>query len=63
MMSLRIRMVAALLLVFCSGAAAAQDQFQWLEDPKNPRALSWAQTQTAASRAAIAAMTGHEAIK
>jgi len=42
--------------------ATAQDSFQWLETPTDPRALEWAARETARSQAAIAAMPERAAI-
>lgn len=43
--------------------ATAQDSFQWLETPTDPRALEWARKETQAAQAKIAAMPDRATIE
>lgn len=56
--------IACLLLASSLATpVAAQDRYQWLENPTDPNALTWAKDQTAKAQATIAAMPNHAAIE
>ncbi|MEG3176673.1 prolyl oligopeptidase family serine peptidase [Sphingomonas sp. RB3P16] len=56
--------LAALLVASCLATpVAAQDRYQWLENPTDPKALTWAKQETAKAQTAIAAMPNHAAIE
>jgi prolyl oligopeptidase len=50
------------VVAFSQAAAMAQDRYQWLEAPNDPKAMEWARTQSAAAQAKIAAMPDHAAV-
>lgn len=54
---------AASAAILFQGAATAQDRYQWLEAPNDPKALEWARALSTATQAKIAAMPGHAAIE
>lgn len=56
--------IAAMLVAWAATPAIAQDEsYQWLEDPKDAKALTWASEQTASAQKRIRALPEREVIE
>lgn len=54
---------ASFVVVMLAGTAKAQDPYQWLEAPQDPKALEWAQQQTQTAKAEISRMPRYAEVR
>lgn len=58
-----IRSVTAIALFCAASPCLAEDPYQWLEAPRDPKAMNWAKEETARSQAEIRAFPVHGAVE